>query len=222
MMLTEIRVHTVQRAALLLAVCAALQACGGGGGDGGTTSPVTDGNRAPTISGSPSTRSNPGQAYSFTPQASDPDGDSLTFSVENLPAWATFDARTGALSGTPAAAGQFANITISVTDGRGARASLASFAIAVGMTQGNGTASLTWQPPTERTDGTALTDLAGYRIHYGLSPDELTETITVDNPGLTSYVVERLGAGTYYFVVSAVDGMGVESATSNAASKTIG
>jgi len=33
----------------------------------------------------------------------------------------------------------------------------------------NGTALLSWTAPTENSDGSPLTDLAGYKIHYGSS-----------------------------------------------------
>ena len=80
-----------------------------------TTAPA---NRAPTITGSPATSVTAGTAYSFTPVGSDPDGNSLTYSIVNRPSWATFNASTGRLSGTPQAAhvGTSARITISVTN----------------------------------------------------------------------------------------------------------
>lgn len=89
-------------------------------------------NRPPVISGTPATTVTAGNAYRFRPTASDPDGQTLTFSIENGPAWATFSASTGEISGTPAAAnvGTYSNVIISVSDGR-ASVSLAPFAIAV-------------------------------------------------------------------------------------------
>jgi hypothetical protein len=89
-------------------------------------------NQPPVISGNPATQVTEGSAYSFTPSASDPDGDMLSFSVSNLPAWASFDATSGTLAGTPASsdAGLYSNIVISVTDGTDT-ASLAAFSINV-------------------------------------------------------------------------------------------
>lgn len=84
-----------------------------------------------------------------------------------------------------------------------------------------GTAELTWTPPTENADETTLTDLAGYRIYYGTSEGIYPNSISLDNPGIASYVVERLAPGTYYFVVTAYDDDGNESTYSNVASKTI-
>ena len=50
----------------------------------------------------------------------------------------------------------------------------------------NGTATISWIPPTQNTDGSALTDLAGYRIYYGTSPSSLNQNVELSNPGLTS------------------------------------
>ena len=61
------------------------------------------GNRPPTISGAPATTATQGAAYTFTPTASDPDGNALTFTIANRPTWATFNVTTGALQGTPGA-----------------------------------------------------------------------------------------------------------------------
>ena len=59
-----------------------------------------------------------GTPYTFTPTASDPDGQPLTFSIRNRPSWAAFDAATGRLQGTPPSTGTFADVTISVSDGQ--------------------------------------------------------------------------------------------------------
>ena len=88
-------------------------------------------NRAPTLSGTPATAVNVSETYSFTPTASDADNDTLTFSITNPPAWATFDTATGKLSGTPTAAGTTTGIVISVTDGKSAPVSLPAFNIQV-------------------------------------------------------------------------------------------
>jgi hypothetical protein len=84
-----------------------------------------------------------------------------------------------------------------------------------------GSAELSWMPPTENTDGSALTDLAGYQIRYGRSSTELGETINLTNPSLNRYLVESLTVGTWYFAVAAVNSQGVSSVLSNVASKTI-
>lgn len=74
-------------------------------------------NPAPLIFGSPTTIDAVGIFYSFTPSATDSDGDTLTFSIANKPDWATFNPSTGTLAGTPTTAGVYSDITISVSDG---------------------------------------------------------------------------------------------------------
>ncbi len=74
---------------------------------------------APGISGVPAGSTFNDVAYSFTPVATDADGDSLTFAIANKPSWASFNSQTGELSGTPVFAdiGSYAAIVISVNDG---------------------------------------------------------------------------------------------------------
>ena len=130
-------------------------------------------NQPPVISGAPPVSVTVGQAYSFTPTASDPDGQTLTFTIANKPSWASFNASTGRLSGTPAAAdaGAYAGIVISVSDGTDS-ASLPGFTLTVQQVQ-LGSATVSWIPPTENTDQTALTNLKGYRVKYGTRADSL-------------------------------------------------
>lgn len=180
-------------------------------------------NTAPKISGTPPTSGKVGTAYSFTPTASDANGDTLAFSVQNKPSWASFSTTTGRLSGTPSATGTFSNIVISVSDGK-TSAKLAAFSITVtsGSTGGsNGAATLSWTPPTRNTDGTTLSNLSGYRIYYGTSQTALTQTIQINNPSISTYVIDGLSPATYYFGVKALTSKGTESALSNIASKKV-
>jgi hypothetical protein len=141
--------------------------------------------------------------------------------IANAPAWATFNVATGQLSGTPTSThvGTYSNVIISVSDGK-ASAALAPFAITV-VSASIGTAAITWTPPTANTDGSTLTDLAGYRILYGVSAAQLTQTIQVASAGISSYVVENLAPGTYYFAVRAYTSGGAESVSSNVVTKVV-
>ncbi len=180
-------------------------------------------NKAPTISGTPAKSIAVGSAYSFTPNASDANGDKLTFSISNKPSWAAFSTSTGRLSGTPTSAqvGTYSSIVIRVSDGK-VTASLPSFSIAVNdAASGSGSATLSWTPPTRNTNGTTLTNLAGYKIVYGTSASALNKTVQVSNAGVSTYVVQNLSPGTYYFAVKAYTSTGIESAQSSVASKTI-
>jgi hypothetical protein len=114
-----------------------LAGCGGGGGGGGGNPPPAPpppppAHAAPTISGAPALVTEAGTEYSFRPVASDANGDTLTFEIANAPGWATFDAATGELRGTPFAAsvGEDADIVISVSDGKTSTA-LPAFSLTV-------------------------------------------------------------------------------------------
>jgi len=178
-------------------------------------------NSAPVISGSPATAVNVGDAYSFSPAASDADGDRLVFSIENQPTWASFSTDTGVLSGQPAAGdvGVYSGIGISVSDGQ-ARTSLQQFSINVNAAS-LASVTISWTAPTENADGSALTDLAGYKIYWGTTSGSYTNSVTVSSPGITSYVVENLSPGTYEFVATSFNSAGVESAYSNPATKVL-
>jgi hypothetical protein len=76
-------------------------------------------------------------------------------------------------------------------------------------------------PPTENTDGSVLTNLAGYTVYYGTSPGSLTQSLKVTNPGLSAYTVSNLPAGTWYFAVTSYSSTGVESARTSVVSTTI-
>jgi hypothetical protein len=186
----------------------------------GTTS--APGNQAPTISGTPDGAATIGQAYGFTPTASDPDGQALTFSIVNRPSWASFNTSTGRLGGTPTSAdvGTYSGIVISVSDGS-ASASLPSFTLAIQQVQ-TGSATISWTPPTTNTDNSPLTNLSGYRIYYGTNASNLTQALDLPNPGISSGVVENLAAGKWYFAVTSYNSSNVESERSNVTSKTIG
>jgi len=82
---------------------------------------------------------------------------------------------------------------------------------------GGSSVTLSWTPPTENADNSPLLDLAGYKFYYGPSDGNYTNSIYVNNAGLSSYTVSNLPANTYYFVVTAVNQSGAESAFSNAA-----
>ncbi|HSG66334.1 MAG TPA: putative Ig domain-containing protein, partial [Gammaproteobacteria bacterium] len=178
-------------------------------------------NSAPTISGVPDATVRQDGSYSFLPNASDPDGDTLSFSVINLPRWASFDPMSGQLFGTPGLGdiGLYDRIAIGVSDGQ-ASAELPMFAIEV-VAYANGAVTLQWVAPTENTDGTPLLDLAGYEIVWGPQSGNYSYSADIANPGITAYMVENLTAGTYYFAVRAINDQGVASRFSNEATRTI-
>ena len=88
---------------LLVVVCLSFGACssGGNGEERTNNNPEVENNRPPVISGNPSSSVTAGDTYDFTPTATDPDGDALFFSINETPAWASFDSGTGRLTGQP-------------------------------------------------------------------------------------------------------------------------
>ena len=76
-------------------------------------------------------------------------------------------------------------------------------------------------PPTQNADGSTLTDLSGYKIHYGTSSKNYSESLAVNTAGVTSYQVEGLPAGKLYFAMTAVNAAGAESDYSSEVSVTV-
>ena len=195
-----------------------MAACSGGGGGGAPNEPPAA-NRAPTISMPASFDAVVGAAVTITPTASDPDGDALTFTVGNRPAWMSFSTQTGVLTGTPAAGdvGNY-NVMITASDGRLQASDQAAITVSGAVA---GRATLSWDAPLQRVDGSPLTNLAGFKLYYGSSANNLQNVVQVADPGARSHVIENLTRGTWYFAASAYDQGGIESARSNVASKTI-
>jgi hypothetical protein len=101
-------------------------------------------------------------------------------------------------------------------------ASLAPFSITVSQPAAQtGTASLSWTIPTQNADGTPLTDLAGFNVLYGQSPSNLSQVVTINDPKTSTYVVQQLSSGTWYFALVSVNSAGVQSSPTNVASLTI-
>lgn len=81
-------------------------------------------------------------------------------------------------------------------------------------------ALISWTPPTANSDGSALTDLAGYRIRYGKAAAALDQTVSAPLSA-ASHRIEGLAKGAWYFAVVAYAATGVESDPSALATKTI-
>lgn len=80
--------------------------------------------------------------------------------------------------------------------------------------------TLSWTAPIENDDNSPLTDLAGYVIHYGTQAGEYSNQIVVNDPKATSYIIDDLSPGTYYFAITAINADGANSAPSNVIVKT--
>jgi hypothetical protein len=179
-------------------------------------------NRPPSISGTAVDIVQVGQTYDYQPQASDPDGDTLQFSATNLPPWASMDPLTGHISGTPGEndLGVYESITIVVADAA-RRTESAPFSITVTGDAATGIASLQWERPPSKVDGSPLDDLAGYRILYGRSTDDLDHSVFIPDPAQTSYQIDSLASGVWYFAVVAVNAGGLEGPPTTVATKSI-
>lgn len=88
-------------------------------------------------------------------------------------------------------------------------------------TSGTVSATLSWAAPTENTNGTSVTDLAGYHIYYGTNENDLTQTVNVPGADATTYVVTGLSPGIYYFSINAYNSLGIDSNLSDVSSATI-
>jgi hypothetical protein len=185
---------------------------------------VAIGNSSPVITGQPALGIAANSAYLFLPNASDTDGDALAFSIVNKPAWASFSETSGRLSGTPVStdAGAYPGIVITVSDGK-VSAALPAFSITVSAVPASvpQAVALSWDPPTQNTDGSPLTDLAGYWIYTGTNADNLSRLVQISDPQITQYQVVNLSAGRHYFAITAFNRRGTESALSATGGKTI-
>ncbi len=218
--------------AALMAVC---HGCGGGGGSTAEIQSVTPPtvatpapavvNRAPTITTESAAVVRVGVTYDYQPAASDPDGDTLRFTANNLPPWASMDPNTGRITGTPGEndLGEYEAITIVVADAAG-RTESDPFTITVingAASAGSGVASLQWETPPSKVDGTPLDDLAGYRILYGRTASELDQSVLISNPSTTTYEFATLDPGTGQFALVAVNAGGLEGPATTLAQKSV-
>jgi Putative Ig domain len=216
-----------------------------------STSPTSSASSTPTVSsdkltitGTPGTTVVAGQAYSFRPSAFDSSGKAVQYGVAGKPAWASFNQSTGALTGTPTTAdvGVNINVRIAASDGT-TSATLPAFEITVNPAASSastapstpppsssapsanstqGSVTVGWAAPTENTNGSALTNLSGFKVYYGTASKQYTQSVTVSSPSVLSQLISSLTVGqTYFFAVAAVSSAGVESSYSPEVSATI-
>jgi hypothetical protein len=179
------------------------------------------GNHAPTINGMAVSVAQVGNEYAFQPDWADADGDSLTFSATNLPPWAQLDSKTGRLSGTPrnTDVGAYESISITVADASH-HVTSHDFSITV-VGAASGIAMLEWPAPISKVDGSALDDLAGYRILYGRDPEDLDHSVFIPDPAAHSFEFATLDSGAWYFAIVAVNAGGEEGPATTPAMKVI-
>ena len=88
-------------------------------------------NSSPVIESDPVTTAKEGAAYTYDVEATDPNGDTLTYSLTTSPTGMTINSTTGVISWTPTAAGSF-DVTVEVSDSN--RSATQSFTITVDET----------------------------------------------------------------------------------------
>ncbi len=84
-----------------------------------------------------------------------------------------------------------------------------------------GSAYISWSAPTQNTNGSPLTNLAGYVINYGTSIAALVYQLTIASPSSTNAEIENLAPGTWYFRVAAFNTANVGSRFSPIVGETI-
>jgi hypothetical protein len=129
--------------------------------------------------------------------------DSGTSSAATTP---TSVADTGATSGSSSSSSSTSGSTTSATPP---------------AASSNSSITFSWVPPTENSNGSPLTNLAGYKIHYGTAPEDYSQVVALNNPSLNRYVLDSLPSGTYYFAITAYNSAGVESTLSGEISATL-
>lgn len=91
------------------------------------------------------------------------------------------------------------------------------------IVDGQGTATLSWQRPTEHTDGSPLSieDIAGYTVHWGETSGDYDANVEIENGTVSSSMLDIAldGPTTIYFALTARHVNGTESDFSNERSK---
>jgi hypothetical protein len=82
-----------------------------------------------------------------------------------------------------------------------------------------GTASLSWLSPPANSTGKL--EVEGYHIYFGSSAQDLTHVVNVESPGATSFVINNLPPGTWYFGIASYNAEKVESGMSAIVSAAI-
>ena len=161
-------------------------------------------------------------------QSADTTTDASNVAAVTPPASTGTDSTTGTggtpIASTPGASSPVATTPVASTPVASPVASTSSSSgSSSGGTSGSGSSgatttadnvTLSWSAPTENTNGSALTNLAGYIIYYGTSASAMTKTIDINTVGMLTYVVENLSAGSWYFQIVAVNSAGEQSGPS--------
>lgn len=149
-------------------------------------------NHPPVINGSPGTTAYTNEQYLFQPQASDPDGDSLTFTVSGLPVWCSFSTVSGTVQGVPSDnhIGKYGPVHVSVKDPYGGEADLGGFYIDVVKGENH--------PPVISGSSPKI---IGAGVYYAFTPyayDQDGDKLTFQVSGLPVWAGFNTSNGTVY------------------------
>jgi hypothetical protein len=97
---------------------------------------------------------------------------------------------------------------------------LLAMATASAAGAGGSGAVLNWVAPRKNTDGSALTDLLGFNVYHGTNPGSMMLAASLTS-ATTSFTDSNLTPSVWYWYVTTVDLLGIESAPSATVSKTI-
>jgi hypothetical protein len=170
-----------------------------GGGGGGTPPPPV--NHAPTITSTPITITTLGVEYTYDVDATDPDGDTLTYSLTTKPTDMTIDENTGLIRWTPTLRDTYV-VVVEVSDG--SLTDTQSFPISV-VDQPpviNSTPVTTAEVGVAYTYDVDATDPEGDTIYYYLVVSPTGMTID-ENTGLISWTPSAAHIGDNAVVVEA-------------------
>jgi len=184
---------------------------------GGTELTVTDA----TLVSIAVTPSNPtiaeGEELQFSATGTFSDG--TTQDLTTTATWLSSDTGVALISNVISSQGLVTSVlegTTTITAEWGSVSGMATLTVAIATT---GSVTLTWDAPTTNADGTPLFDLAGYKIYFGTSSRNYPWSIDVGN--VTTYKLNNLSPGTYFFAVTANNTSGIESDFSVEVSKTL-
>ena len=173
-------------------------------------------NQAPNITSTPITTATVGAAYSYNVNATDPDGDTLTYSLTTKPPDMTINSTTGLINWTPTATGDY-NVTVRVSDG--SLFDTQSFTVTVG--DGEVTPRLKLTPPSQTVSQGSqvtidvvvenVTDLKGASVILNFNASKLQYSSSDDGNfipnanlfasstnGSVTFDIAGLGASSYH------------------------
>ena len=192
-------------------------------GRGGTapttfTWTVSNTNRAPTITNPGHQATTVGDAVNFQVEATDPDGDTLTYGATGLPATLTISSTTGLITGTLTIAGDF-SVTVTVTDdGEGLLNDSATFTWSVSMVPDEPPSTPTGLAARVNTISIVLDwennsepDLAGYFVYRSTTSGGPWTKVTATPISASAYTDTSAPVGPQVsYQVTAVDLAGHE------------